>query len=153
MSVLFINLMAFVSFIFTFFLCHVQINCSNSCHIPFEDPLFIYFCLLRSQWYMQTWYISILGWVASFSFLWGGIKELLTCRYRKGLRGKAGSIVLCLSQRCHGVGLMEHGGSRTMGGAGGGQWPHRVLCLTAPGCSQFSELLIAWALSLSIKRR
>lgn len=153
MSVLFINLTAFINFIFTFLLCQFQINCSNSCHVPFEDPLFIYFCLPRSQWCIQMWYISVLGWVAPFSFLWGGIKELLMCQYSKGLQGKAGNVVPCLSQRCHRVELLEHGGGCTAGSAGGKQWPHWILCLTAPSCSQLSEVLIAWALSLSIKWR
>jgi len=49
MFILFINLTAFINSIFTFLLCHFQNNLSNPCCKSFEDPLFIYFGLLRTQ--------------------------------------------------------------------------------------------------------
>lgn len=104
MSVLFINLIAFINSIFIFLLCHFQHNPSNCCCKSLEDPLFYYCGLLRSQWYMQTRYASILGKIVLFSFPWRGVKELLTCWYRKGLQGEAGSGIPC----CHRDG-MERG--------------------------------------------
>lgn len=103
MSVLFINLTAFVNSIFIF-LCHFQHNPSNCCCKSLEDPLFSYCGLLKSQRYMQTWYASILGKIVLSSLPWRGLKELLMCWYRKGLQGEAGSGVPC----CHRDG-MERG--------------------------------------------
>lgn len=141
MSVLFINLTAFVNSIFIF-LCHFQHNPSNCCCKSLEDPLFSYCGLLKSQRYMQTWYASILGQIVLSSLPWRGVKELLTCWYRKGLQGEAGSGVPCC-QRWHGARLSEHRGSRAAGIASGEGWPNHVLCLTAPRCSQLCERLIA----------
>lgn len=138
-SVLFVNLNAFINYSFTFLFCHFQNNPSNCCCKSFEDHLFTYLALLRSQRYMQTRYVSILGRIASFTFPWRGAKELLTCRYRKSSQGEAGSGVPCLSHRQHGARLSEHRGS-----AGGEGWPYHVLCLTAPRCSRLSEQLVAW---------
>lgn len=131
-SILFINLTAFINVISTFLFWHFHNNTSNSCHKSFQEPLFIYFGLLRSPWYMQTWYVWILGRIDSFSFLWEGIKEFSMYHNRKSLLNEAGSYISWLSRRRHRAMLSEHMGSCTSGNACGVGRPYALLWLTAP---------------------